>query len=346
MRAPQRQPGAGVIHRLLEEPYRFEFFQAVRLIALWLREQGIGGGIGEVVRFENAASLRFAPSEVEAIDVAGLDAAALAQALREGRARICIRPAFMGLLGACGALPLHYSELLAAHEHAHQDRAARAFFDMLANRPLALFYRARAKYRVRHRANATEADRYLPLLLAFAGVPTHLPPDRGDIEPEVLARFAAQFGARVVSAPVLGGVLAAYFQVPVSVEQFAGSWDVLAPDLQTRLGAGTCALGAGATAGRRIWRCDLGLRLRIGPVARRDFERFLPGGDGARALARLVAQFTTSVPHCEVHLLLRAADVQATLLDGQARLGLDSFVLSAREQRDRGDIRYRLAVQE
>lgn len=341
MRTPEWQPRAGVIQRLLDEPYRFEFFQAMRLVEAWLREHGLDGALAQMVRFENTSSLRFPPSEIEAIDVAGLDVAVLVDALRQGRVRLRIRPAFMGLLGASGVLPLHYSEALAAHEYATQDRGARAFFDLLSNRPLGLFYQACAKYRVRHRV-ASGPDRFLPLLLAFAGVPPSAAVPRDGIDAQVLARFAAQAGARVVSAHVLGGVLAEYFRVPVQVEQFAGRWDVLAPQLQTRLGAQQHPLGAGATAGRRIWRCDLAIRLRIGPVGRDDFDRFLPGGDGARALARLVAAFTTSVPQCEVHLLLRCADVKATALDGHARLGLDSFVLSAAERRDRGDIRYRL----
>lgn len=340
MRTPEWQPRAGVIQRLLDEPYRFDFFQAVRLIEAWLHEHGLDGAITELVRFENSTSLCFPPSEIEAIDVGGLDAAALVDALRRGEVRVRVRPAFMGLLGASGVLPLHYSEILAAHEHAQPERGARAFFDLLSNRPLALFYQAGAKYRVRHRP--VGRDGFLPLLLAFAGVPAAAAPERDAIDAQVLARYAAQLGARVVSAPMLGGVLSEYFQVTVRVEQFAGTWDVLAPPLQTRLGERQFALGAGATAGRRIWRCDLAYRLRIGPVGRRDFDRFLPGGDGARALARLVAAFSTSVPQCEVHLLLRAADVKPTGLDGQARLGLDSFVLSALERRDRGDIRYRL----
>jgi type VI secretion system protein ImpH len=249
----------------------------------------------------------------------------------------------MGLLGASGSLPLHYSEMLAAEEHARSDSGARAFFDLLSNRALALFYEAWAKYRVRHRANAQGRDAYLPLLLAFAGIPAGVPPDPAGFDEQVLGHFAAQLGARVVSAAVLGGVLSAYFSVPVVIEQFAGMWDVLPPGLQTQLGANNRGLGAGATAGSRLWRCDLSFRVRLGPLSRREFEKFMPGSEGARALARVLAEFTTSVPYCEVQLLLRADEVHGARLDGQARLGLHCFVLTVRELDDRGDIRYRLA---
>jgi type VI secretion system protein ImpH len=345
MPATQRQPGAGVIERLFAEPYRFEFFQAVRLIELWLREHGLlhEHGLAALVRFENTTSLRFPPSDIEAIRTRGQDAGALLALLRQEREVIRITPAFMGLLGASGALPLHYSEMLAADEHAHSDSGARAFFDMLSNRSLALFYEAWAKYRVRHRANAQGRDSYLPLLLAFAGVPADAPRDPCDLDEQVLAHFAAAIGARVVSAALLEGVLSTYFQVPVAVEQFAGMWDVLPPGLQTQLGANNCGLGGGATAGSRLWRCDLSYRVRLGPMARREFEKFMPGADGARALARVLAEFCTSVPFWVVLLLLRADEVRGARLDGLARLGWHSFVRTRQEPNDRGDVRYRLA---
>jgi type VI secretion system protein ImpH len=95
--------------------------------------------------------------------------------------------------------------------------------------------------------------------------------------------------------------------------------------------------------GERIWRHDLGLRVRIGPVDRAGFDRFLPGAAAARALAKLLRMFATSVPHCEVQLVLRADEVHGVRLDGGARLGLDAFVTSGDEGRDRADVCYSLA---
>jgi len=336
-----------VIQRLLDEPYRFEFFQAVRLIEQWLREHGVSPErvLADVVRFENSKSLGFPPSEIEAMCVrtgesAG-SAADLIAALDEGKpAQIRIRPAFMGLLGACGVLPLHYTERIAGYEHERQDAGPRAFLDLFSQRALALFYEAWTKYRLLYRLDRTGRDDFLFLLLAFAGAD---PRDVGDeLDERTLAYFAAQIRSRVVSGSVLGGVLSDYFRVPVAIEQFAGMWDVLGHDLQTTLGENNCVLGGGATAGERIWRSDLNIRVRIGPVRRKDFDRFLPGAAGSRALARLVGVFTTSVPHCEVQLLLMARDVNGARLDAGARLGLDSFISTEKELADRGDICYRL----
>ncbi|OXH82979.1 type VI secretion protein, partial [Burkholderia multivorans] len=75
-------------------------------------------------------------------------------------------------LGAQGALPLHYTEQIAAREHLKRDHAARAFFDVFSNRATALFYAAWKKYRLPFHYELDRDERYLPLLLAIAGVPS------------------------------------------------------------------------------------------------------------------------------------------------------------------------------
>jgi type VI secretion system protein ImpH len=354
MPAPQRQPDAGVIQLLLDEPYRFEFFQAVRVIELWLRRHGVmhDRALLDFVRFQNSAALGFPASQLEALSAHGegrIDcAAALLDALDGQRLRqIRIRPAFMGFLGTHGALPLHYSERILAHEFAEKDEGPRAFFDLFSNRALALFYQAWGKYRLEYKLDHDGNDGFLPMLLAFAGVEPRAASaqvDEDDIGDQALAHFAAQIRSRVVSAAVLGGVLSEYFQVPIRIEQFAGEWDVLAARQRTRLGGSNCCLGAGATVGERIWRHDLGIRVCVGPVARAEFERFLPGSAGARALAKMIAMFVTGAPHREVQLVLRAQDVQGVRLGGDARLGFDSFMAAEREAVDRGDVCFRLGA--
>ena len=74
------------------------------------------------------------------------------------------------MLGGQGALPLHYTEQIIAREQIKRDRAAREFFDMFSNRATALFYAAWKKYRLPFHYELDRDERYLPLLLALAGV--------------------------------------------------------------------------------------------------------------------------------------------------------------------------------
>lgn len=332
MRAPQRQPGAGVIPDLLRHPQRYEFFQAVRLLVRWLGRQGIAPehALGGLIRFRNSLGLAFPASDIEAIEPT-----------TEGVPAVRITPSLMGLLGVMGTLPLHYTERFAAWELTARDDGPRAFLDLFSSRQVALFYRAWCKYRVRHPFEPG-ADRFLPLLLALAGVPLRGAEMPGGADAASLAWFAAPLRSRVVSADLVAGVLAAYFRVPVKVEQFTGRWDILAPGQRTLLARSNCVLGAGATAGARLLRPELGIRIRLGPVDARTFERFLPGAPGARALAGLLDRFAIDVPYRALQVVLRREDVGGACLDGSVRLGLDGFVGDGAGQRDRDDVCYLL----
>jgi type VI secretion system protein ImpH len=72
-----QQAAAGLIARLLAEPQRFEFFQAVRLLLLWLGEQRRAPrrALERHLRFRNSLALAFPASQVEAIAAREFDAA-------------------------------------------------------------------------------------------------------------------------------------------------------------------------------------------------------------------------------------------------------------------------------
>jgi type VI secretion system protein ImpH len=320
-----------VIADLLAQPHRLEEFVALRLLLRWLGRQGIGPeqALGSVIRFRNSVGLGFPPSEIEAIDP-----------VTAGMPTVAVTPAMMGLLGMMGALPLHYTERFAAWEVTHRDSGPRAFLDLFSSRQVALFYRAWCKYRVREPL-AAGSDRFRPLLLALAGVA----PGRqcaGNDDPVALARFAAPLRSRVVSADLIARVLGHYFGVAVRVEQFTGRWDVLVPGQRTKLAHGNCELGAGATAGARLLRPELGVRIRLGPLSAAEFAHFLPGRDGSRALAALLARFAIDVPYRELQVVLRREAIHGVRLGGVTRLGLDGFLCTQSASRDRDDMCYLL----
>ncbi len=335
MRSPQRQPDPGVIKRLIEEPWQVELFQAVRLLARWIRRHGGGGSLESGIRFENSLSLAFPTSDIEALALDVLESP------DGGGARIRLRTAVMGLLGVNGTLPLHYTERIGEWEHATRDEGPRAFYDVFSNRQVALFYRAWCKYRVRGGPDEHHRDRFLAQLAALGGVAGHGQLEAG-LSFETLAYFAAQLRSRVVSAGLVAGVLGEYLQVPVKVEQFTGRWDVLGPDQCSRLGANNCEVGIGATLGDRLPRPELGIRIRVGPLASTDFQRFLPGASGARAIAVLLDQFAIDIPYRELQVVLRREDVAGASLDGAMRLGLDGFLSTRANRRDRDDVCYLL----
>jgi len=359
MQAAQREIDAGVVERLLDEPYRFQFFQAVRLLETWFSREGEGRPSepgAKPVAFRNSLALTFPPSEVERAvpyDAAGAaligpDAWRAALAQRK-IGRIELTPAFFGLLGGHGALPLHYTEQLLARAQVQRDHAAREFFDVFSNRATALFYAAWKKYRLPFHYELDRDERYLPLLLALAGVPdaatrSHLQTGRGALNDETIAGYALPARHRPMSATFLARTLTDYFRVPVRVEQFDGGWYTVPPARMTVLGGANATLGATALAGERVWQRDMRARIVVGPLTKRNYAAFLPGEARAAALERMLALLAGNTLEYEVSLVLAREEVGMSRLGAGARLGYDAFLCTREAERDRDDARYELNV--
>lgn len=367
MPTQKRRFAPAVIARLFAQPQRFVYFQAVRLVELWLKRHG-GDSVrskprAELVahwlRFQNSTSFAFPVNQIEALRpepaTLGRDGAALDATALEA---IHLTPTFMGFLGGHGALPLHYTERIAAHLAQEKDEGARAFFDTWSNRTLALFYEAWRKYRVELQYELDGKDTFLPVLLSLAGLghaslQQRLAQDKGgQVRDASLGYFAAALQHRPASAVQIARVLSDYFGRPVRAEQFIGAWYAVPPAQRTSLGRANAVLGGGALAGARVWQRDLRLRLVIGPLDHQSLQTFLPGGVAARALHSLVTMLTGTALEYEVQLVLRAAYVQGVQLagtqgpppDGAGRLGWDSYLLSRPSPTERSDVRYRVST--
>jgi type VI secretion system protein ImpH len=361
MPAQKRRFEPAVIERLFREPYRFEYFQAVRMLELWLRKHGAPQQslVANFLRFQNSTSLRFPASQLEAIHTEPRaiepTAQALGEALKASTLKwIRLTPTFMGLLGGHGVLPTHYTERVAEQQFADKDEGARAFLDTFSNRSLALFYAAWRKYRLHLKYELGGKDSFLPLLLGLGGLGNPAlrrrlaRPENGAVLDESLGYFAASIRQRPVSSVQVARVLSEYFGQAVRVEQFVGAWYAVPPPQQSTLGCDSATLGTRAIAGERVWQRDLRLRLVVGPLDRAGFEAFLPGGLAARALTSLMTMFTGLALEYEVELVLRAADVQCATLSGErhaGRLGWGTYLVDGPQKENRKDVHYDLRME-
>lgn len=359
MQTAQRRIDPGVIEQLLDEPHRFEFFQAVRLLEKWFGQQTsqrAGDVVAQRMTFRTTLSLAFPPSEIQAAMSYDEDGNALkdkaqrtAALVNDAIGKVDLTPAFFGLLGGQGALPLNYTEQLLDREQMTRDRAAREFFDVFSNRATALFYAAWKKYRLPFHYELDRDERYLPLLLSLAGVGdadtrASLQAGKGALFDEAIAGYALAARHRPVSAAYLQRNLAEYFNVPVQVDQFVGKWYDVPRDQLTVLGSVNATLGATALAGTRVWQRDMRVRLVIGPLQKADYEAFLPGAERAVALERMLTLLAGITLEYEVKLKLRHEDVGPSILGKGSRLGWDAFLCTNEVVEDRADARYELHV--
>ncbi len=130
----------------------------------------------------------------------------------------------------------------------------------------------------------------------------------------------------------------------VFVRQLFGQWLQLLPDEQTRMTRRDeiptlrVQLGRGAVAGERVWDLQSKFRLRIGPIDSAFFRRMMPSGDRLLSLCQFVRTYVGPELDFDVQLVLHGPEVPWCALDGNARLGWNTWVRANALQRDVDDV--------
>jgi len=340
MATTNRGTGPSLKEELLASGFRFEFFQAVRLLTRWHpSRQPVGRRAmpgEEVLRFRSHLSLSFPPSEIFHIEPG-----------KHAQAPIGMTVAFLGLTGAEGALPRHYTELLLQRVQVN-DYALRDFLDLFNHRLISLFYRAWEKHHCvvgYERARETgEEDRFARLLYAVLGLGTEGIRERLGGDDGILLRYAGVLVQRPRSAQTLVHCLADAFQVPVEIKQFQGAWLSVHEEDFSRLGTpGTNnLLGQTAVAGTKVWDQQAGFQVRLGPLDFDTFSRLLPSGTAFPTLIRLTKFMAGPELDFNVHLVLNAPEVPPCRLRVTAayapRLGWTTWLSSASRTSNAEDV--------
>jgi len=322
---------------LHEQPYRFRFFQAVRLLRMLLRARGRSAvqGVVERIRFRTPLSLEFPASEIQALRTK------LRPGGEDDDQTLEMVVNFMGLTGPQGVLPSHYTETLISAQIQHRDSLrdddlpSHRFLDIFSHRAISLFARAWDKYRFWIAYEQGDRGSLTRNLLDLAGLGTdrlrgRLRDRHSDgLRDEAIAYYAGLLSQRPYSASAIAALISDYFGAKAVIESFRGRWLRLPADCQTRLGRQNSVLGETAVLGSAAWDHQSALRVRLGPLDPRTFEDLLPGGSGHEALKRLV-KFCTGVSHdTDVQLVLTREKVPACRLGatpGSPRLGLTTWL--------------------
>lgn len=342
-----RRTDAALDETLWQEPWRFEFFQAVRLMELVAHTEHAQDGrpapapVGydyspaqELVRFTALMSRSFPAS-----DVVNLSAGS------RGDSQVSrMQVSFMGLTGPAGVLPESYLDLIQQRVR-DRDFALRDFFDLFNHRTISLFYRAWEKYRLgigyeRARRRSTHDDSFTRLIESLIGKGTGHQAQRLAVADGRLLAYAGHLSHFPRSAVVLETILADHFAIQVGLEQFVGRWLPLEPEECTRMPSAESPegqfnqLGVDTVIGARVWDVQSTFGIRIGPVSYAIFCSFLPDGGVERShrLDELIAfsRFYAGLElDFDVRLLLKGDQVPALRLGGDAdpgaRLGWNTW---------------------
>ncbi len=302
--------------RLTKEPEKHHVFQALRVIEATYSD---APRLGESrrpredhVRLGQEAELAFPPSTISEFKL-GVG----------GRpARLTNR--FFGLFGPHGPLPLHLTEYVRDRARNHHDTTIIAFANMITHRIMSLFYRAWSTGQPAPSFDRND-DPMARKVAALAGYHGDGLRDRDEMPDLAKLHFAGRFSQATKNPEGLVSVLSAFFDVPVKLQQFVGSWLELEPDDQWQLNRNG-NLGQSTSIGQMVWTRGAKFRLRIGPLKLADYERLLPGGESLARLQSTVRNYVGDALDWDLNLVLAGDEVPSASLGGSTRLGHTSWI--------------------
>ena len=316
---------------LANEPWSFDFFQALRRIEAVFPEQPRLGTalrpVDEPVRISQEASVAFAPSTLSAFDEAG--------------PRPRLEQRFFGLLGPNGPLPLHVTEYVRERMRHHGDETLARFLDLLHHRLALLFYRAWSTSRPTVQHDRPGDDRFSVHVAALGGYGARAMTGRDAVSDHAKRFFIGHLARHARNAEGLASILEGYFGLPARVEQFALGWLELPLDQRTVVRAAPDAstqLGVGVVLGRRVRDVQSRFRIVMGPM---DLDRYTDLLPGERGLARLVAWVRNYVGFefdWEVQLVLTCDEVPGIRLGREGHLGWTTWLGAWRRPTDADDL--------
>eukprot|EP00831_Metopus_contortus_P043157 TRINITY_DN34664_c0_g1_i1.p2 TRINITY_DN34664_c0_g1~~TRINITY_DN34664_c0_g1_i1.p2 ORF type:complete len:388 (+),score=83.30 TRINITY_DN34664_c0_g1_i1:775-1938(+) len=367
-----------VIEWLEKEPWRFGFFQAVRILERVVRPvQSLGEGGNpdhEALRLASRVNWSFPATEIASLRReidgrgwmygAGILSRPTGPHSPDGADSLPQRYVLdincLGLAGALGPLP----EVLTQHllDRAREgDTALKDFLDIFNHRLASLLYRLRCRLRPGFAPNAP-ADRgeVAGTLFCLAGMGTgglctptplgsgHPVVGRAGVPDVSLFAYVGLLADARRSMAGLETLLGTHFGVPFRGRQYLGRWLHIGVSDRSVLGRGgrNCSLGSTAVLGKRFWDPEAGFLLRIGPVDLPTYLKFLPSRNASAfaALGGLVRLYVGLEPDVSVCLLLAAEQVpRCSLKKGERqRLGLTTFLRGKRPLSRDGILNYRL----
>ncbi len=290
-----------VINKLIEAPHDFPFLQAVRLLE---RSAVFDGTFNkqpvalyapantEVIRFKTNNALTFASSEISTIKV---------NTSNKHNKKWDLSVNFMGLTGAQGVLPYHYTEII-INRLKLKDKSLSNFLDLFNHRTVSLFYQASSKYNLpleyeRKKLNPPKSksrDDHSQVLLSLIGLGTKNLNNLLYVRDESLFYYSGLLSQQVKTTSGLKQILKSYFNIPVEINEFVGQWQDLIEDVRTRLpgrenpNGQNNSLGRSVMLGRQGWFAQGKINIVLGPLSKDQLTTFSPGTKAIKALNELV----------------------------------------------------------
>jgi len=318
-------PAAGSMLQsdLTREGHDFSFFQAMRLLRLFLRSsQGHAPQNDHSpipIRIRPNLSLAFPPADIDCIRELDEDAYSVYE----------VTANFLGLYGISSPLPTFYTEEL-MHEEAEDESVCRDFIDFINQRIFELFYDCCIKYRQSFQVVEAGSRQHLERIFCLMGI-GDAPLREAVGDPYRLIRYIGLLIQKPRSAMGLETILKdALDGIPVTVHPCIIRNAKIAPDQKFFLGSPDHRLGENTIIGEEIKDRMGKFAIRIGPLSSEGFRGFYPEADHFRMARFLTDFYVLERLEYDIEVVLAEGEAKTVCLgeSEHARLGLNSWVFS------------------
>lgn len=315
--------------KLKQKPHSFDIYHAFRILEAYYKESPRLGeakrSFEDRVRIEQEADLAFPTSSLKAVE----------EFPKVKGVRVINR--VFGLFGSQGPLPLHLTEYARDRMRNNKDRTFYAFVNNLTNRLTGILYKA---WRTGQPAADFDRGRHGTIekqISALVGLRGSYLVERDDMPDLSKLHFSGHMGLGVKNASGLTGILEGFFDIPIKLEPFVGSWLKLEPEDCWKLGV-NMQLGASTNVGGEVFSRSSKFRIHIGPISLSDYMRFLPDQYSLRRIKSIVRNYLGDTMDWDVKLVLKKEDVSGSILGSEARLGHTTWIGNDYIHKDAGDL--------
>ncbi len=336
--------------RLKHEPYRFTFFQAIRLfenkrcIDPAFPSSSALGDLGkialpryEILRLHHKTSLSFPTSQIHAFEPAYFDKET------QHVTQPIITTSILGLTGITGALPQYYTDFILVQKRLGNTALAH-FLSLFEHRLLSLYYRVWAKKCIfvnyEKEQQQHTPDYYAHITRSFHGDALTSTEENQTFDlKETSVFYAGLLSQQPRSASGLIRLLKSYLSLNVSLQPFKGEWLPLESHDWTQLGTQKIhnQLGKSALIGQKIWSVQNKFILIIGPLNYQKFKEFIPTSAFFNKLRTLINYYIDNHLSYSITLILKKDQVPKCQLNSHFQLGWNTWLLSQPSKVDKWD---------
>lgn len=359
MSTPSWQKNTSVTQHLTDNATAYSFIQTVRLLERSCFYETSRGSDSkkrapvarfvppetETIRFHNNQKLEFFSSEIALVN------SEKEQKKNQPDKQWHVLVNLLGLTGASGVLPYHYTEMILQRLKI-KDKSLLMFIDLFNHRTISLFYQASVKYRLPieyerkklTEKSAQEKDSHTKALLSLIGLGTKHLGDRLYTDDESLLFYSGLLNQNIKTSTGLKQILQRHFSIPVQIKEFVGQWQPLIDDVRTRLTSKTlpkgqnACLSRSAILGRKGWYAQGKIRIILGPLNKQQLHRFAPGTQALKALNEIVQIYAGMECNYDFVIRVKRADIPTKVAlnkESPPIVGWNTWLPKSGEQKDK-----------